>query len=218
MVVRAGNTIIPRYLSDDRRTLVIKPVQSFTPGEMVTVRLDDQIKTESGIPIGPFQYSFTVSPTELPPPPPMWAELSGVSAIKKPVKSMHLRNVSAASNNSLPSTFPDITEAVDKVRPKWNIFLSNIVFADTISNTSYLMVLSTSAVPLIFKPVPPVAVDFKWQPTGRMTYYNSSLSGFLVLDSSYNPVDTAFCGNGYSTDLHDIRILPNGHTFLHGHG
>ena len=202
-------------LSDDRRTIVVKPAQPFTLGETVTVRLDNQIRNAAGIPAEPFQYSFVISPAEIPYPAPMSGEIAGVSEMMNSAKSVLYPGVLMKSI-SLPPDFPEIKEAVGNVLPKWNIFLSNIVFSNAISNSSYLMVLNTSADPLASEPVPPLAVDFKWEPTGRMTYYNSTMGGFLVLDSSYRPIDTVFCGNGYTTDLHEIRMLPNGHTFLMG--
>ena len=47
-----------------------------------------------------------------------------------------------------------------------------------------------------------------------MTYYDYSVEGWVVLDSSYHSIGTVFCRNGYLTDHHEIRMLPNGHTFL----
>jgi len=39
---------------------------------------------------------------------------------------------------------------------------------------------------------------------------------FQILDSGYNVIGSVGCGNGYSTDLHDLRILPNGHYLVMG--
>lgn len=35
-----------------------------------------------------------------------------------------------------------------------------------------------------------------------------------MLDSTYTRVDTYRAGNGYSTDLHELQLLPNGHALL----
>ncbi|MBK6877833.1 MAG: hypothetical protein IPG99_15640 [Ignavibacteria bacterium] len=34
------------------------------------------------------------------------------------------------------------------------------------------------------------------------------------MDSNYNVVDSFFTGNGYETDLHDLRLLSNGNALL----
>jgi hypothetical protein len=57
-------------------------------------------------------------------------------------------------------------------------------------------------------------MDFKLQPNGHLTYYDRSENIFYELDSSYTIVDTYECGNGYTTDLHELLLLPNGHSLL----
>ena len=34
------------------------------------------------------------------------------------------------------------------------------------------------------------------------------------MNSNYEVIDSFYCGNGYSTDLHELRILDNGHFLL----
>jgi hypothetical protein len=61
-----------------------------------------------------------------------------------------------------------------------------------------------------------VAADFKLQPDGRLTYFDQGVDKFYAMDSSYMVVDSFACGNGYATDLHELRLLPNGHALLMG--
>ena len=58
--------------------------------------------------------------------------------------------------------------------------------------------------------------DFKVQPNGHITYFNSHPLGshYVEMDSTYTIVDYWAMKNGYSTDLHGMQILPNGHVLL----
>ena len=49
---------------------------------------------------------------------------------------------------------------------------------------------------------------------GILTYYDGSLGYFVAMDSTYNVVDTFRIGTGYSTDVHELRVLPNRHALL----
>ena len=208
----SGDHAVAVSLSDDRRTLLLRPAQPFTSAETVTVRLDSGMKTERGDDIGALQYTFDVGPAEIPSPAFSVTELGGAAALKTGKEEMRAPRLSGTSNNTLPPSFPAITEIVNTVQPQWNIYLANIAFVGSI--VSYNMVINTDAVPLYYNPVRLLSLDFKWQPTGRMTYYDTQIGGFVVLDSAYAPMDTVFCQNGYTTDVHDIRMLPNGNTFL----
>jgi hypothetical protein len=57
--------------------------------------------------------------------------------------------------------------------------------------------------------MPSSCVDFKKQPDGNMTYYDSRASKFFEMNSAYEIIDSFYCGNGYSTDLHELRLVDN---------
>jgi hypothetical protein len=78
----------------------------------------------------------------------------------------------------------------------------------------YLMILENSGQPVFYRALQDRAWDFKIQPNGMMTYYDSFSRTYLVMDSLFQIVDTIRCGNGYSTDVHELRILPNGNALL----
>ena len=140
----SGQHTYSTILSDDKRTLIIKPDVPFTLGETVTVSLDDQLKTETGSSVGPLQFSFTISPTEVSSPAPMSGENVVAAPVAEPGMGKNLLHISKTSDNPVPLAFPTITENVNNVQPKWNIFLSNMVYDYNITNTPYLMVLNTS--------------------------------------------------------------------------
>jgi hypothetical protein len=51
--------------------------------------------------------------------------------------------------------------------------------------------------------------DFKMQPNGKLTAYEVEQRKFIVMDSSFNVLDTVGAV-GYNTDFHDFLILPDG--------
>ena len=59
-----------------------------------------------------------------------------------------------------------------------------------------------------------LAVDFSRQPNGLLTYYSSDDSIYFGMDNQFNIVDSFYTGNGYPTDIHELRVLNNGHALL----
>ena len=58
------------------------------------------------------------------------------------------------------------------------------------------------------------AGDFKLHPNGLMSY--AGHDKYYLMDSTFTIVDSVTNGNGIGFDLHDIKILPNGHYLLLG--
>jgi hypothetical protein len=56
--------------------------------------------------------------------------------------------------------------------------------------------------------------DFKKQPNGNLTYFDGFQFKHYELDQNYHTIDTFYCGNGYITDIHELRVLGNGHAYV----
>jgi hypothetical protein len=56
--------------------------------------------------------------------------------------------------------------------------------------------------------------DFKLQPNGLITFFDTRTRCFYAMNSSYAIIDSFRCANGYVTDGHDFQMLTNGHAFL----
>src|SRR5262249_31677286 len=50
----------------------------------------------------------------------------------------------------------------------------------------------------------------KKQPDGSLTYFDQVDNKFHVLDSTYSETRAIGAINGYTADIHDLQILPNG--------
>lgn len=57
------------------------------------------------------------------------------------------------------------------------------------------------------------SIDFKLHADGRMSYFRSGNSKFLLKDSTFTTVDSV-SAIGYNTDLHELQVLSNGHYLL----
>src|SRR4029079_8905875 len=79
---------------------------------------------------------------------------------------------------------------------------------------SFLSILDNTGEPIFWQAGAATFTDFKRQSDGTLTYFDSSNNRFHVLDSGYNEVKTIIAANGYTADLHDLQILPNGHALL----
>ena len=113
----------------------------------------------------------------------------------------------------LPPDFPRIQTTRSGDPAPGRIFLSSFSQSDPVA-PSYLMILENDGTPVFHRRLPPRAFDFKLQPDGRLTYFDPTFKGFYALDSTYTVVDSFQCGNGLTTDFHDLLVRPNGHALL----
>lgn len=118
-----------------------------------------------------------------------------------------------------PADLPrfEVTRGVGSPAPGY-IFISYFDYFMVGRNKAYLLILDNNGEPVYYNPLPgiPVAMDFKKQPNGQLTYYVTLPAHlrFYALDNSYQQVATYEAGNGYTTDLHDLQILDNDHVLL----
>jgi len=82
---------------------------------------------------------------------------------------------------------------------------------------SYLMILKNTGEPVFSRSLPGIGRDFKKQQNNLLTYYDDTKSIFLGLDYNYTVVDSFYCGNGYSTDTHELQVMPDGSAWVMGY-
>ena len=130
---------------------------------------------------------------------------------------MRLARRSPFGTDTLPSDFPAVTVITRNDPPPLSLFLSDFPFDPAVHYTPYLMTLDNDGAPTFIRRMPHDCFDFKQQPNGLRTYFDTGAGCFCVMDSAMAVVDTFRCGNGYPTDLHDFLILPDGHALLLGY-
>jgi hypothetical protein len=209
----SGNHTGRVVLSDDARTILFVPNVPFTEGEDVTVSLGNGLHVMDGSSVSPLKFNFTITPKLLKIPPPQ-INLEGSIPFSPHASSMS--SVFAAKDSTLPASFPKLNITTDSITAPGYLFLANFVWISGPVSTPYLMILDNSGTPYFYRQLSTTAIDFDMQPNGHLTYFDEEGWMFYEMDSSYTIVNSYQCGNGYVTDDHELRLLPNGHALLIG--
>ncbi len=206
-------------LSGNGLTALWTPSEPFTPGETVTVALPGRFHGEPPASPGSFSWSFTVSR--------MASALTAVP--RSPVEGWTAGSVSIALApasrilpDSVPSTLPVLKVDTSDNPSPGALFLGT---SNNVAGTGlFAMIVGNDGSPLAYKNTAPLSCnDFKVQPNGYLSYglveWISVSAGVAktlhyVLDSTLAVVDSFQCGNGYTADLHEFRLLPNGHAIM----
>ncbi len=197
-------------LSDDNRTVVYEIDRAFHAGEVVNVQ----------VPISPFfqntetkNYQFKVSNSSENNNDKLLMNsedhsIPSLDKIKNYPKSIG-DPFTFANGVTIPSDFPRVDVRISE-NPS-----PGYLFTSTFYGTPYIMILNNDGMPVFYKRMQDRPYDFKRQPTGVLTHYDrNNMHGFVVMDSTYQIIDTIKAKHGYGTDDHELRILPNGHILL----
>jgi hypothetical protein len=215
-------------LAENGRTLVFKPKNQFAEGEVVTVKLRNDLRTISDEQVPVLQYSFKTSRVDL----------------NKKIKSNHkeylkllntqfklfgdvptlknnvTQNVFNQTSNkfqtiqkdSLPDDFPKVhIDSIDNPTPGC---ISYAPFGISNYSPTYLIITDRYGVPVFYKKMNATAFDFKALNDSTLTYFRLGVNQYYLMNNSYEIMDSVSVQNGYVTDLHDMIRLENGHTFL----
>ncbi|MGE5431387.1 MAG: aryl-sulfate sulfotransferase, partial [Syntrophomonadaceae bacterium] len=193
-------------LSDDKRTIIFNPLSDYSPNEMVTVHLLDGIKTANGKKAGTLEFSFKISPL-----------LEKTIFANASVSGDELLNNKSDLENSLdsiPTNLPTITVGTSNNPADGKIFLTNQ--SQTTSKTigNYLLIYNNDGSISKYFKIPQSGSLFKVEANGQLSYNLKGNNNRIIMDTSFVPVDTLKCGNGYKTNGHDALLLPNGHAIL----
>jgi Arylsulfotransferase (ASST)/Secretion system C-terminal sorting domain/Cep192 domain 4 len=195
------------YITNDFKTIVFLPYNPFDYGERVYVQLSTGLKTTNNVNVDSLAFYFDISKG--------FAAAGSINnqeiiKINNEKKTGSLNYLQATSDSSLliPQNFPRVY-IQQNPQEKDYYFLS----INKLSGR-YLCIINKYGFPIFYKNLPPRVYDFKVQPSGILTYYDESAGKFYGMDSLYQVVDSFYCKNGYTTDYHDLQVLPDGHYFL----
>jgi hypothetical protein len=193
-------------LADDQKTVIFKPDQPFTPGEQVQVSVN-RLQIDQNTAYLPLSYSFTIAQNQQP---------GGVGASTKPAPNPP----KSAFPNALtiPQDIPHFTVSTPSASANVDegyIFVAPIPWTAA-STGAYLLILDGQGNLVYYQSMADAfnAFDFKVQPGGLLSYFKQKTSTYYVMNNHYQVVDTYQAGDGYTTDLHDLLILPNGNALL----
>jgi hypothetical protein len=204
---RSGLHLGRAALAGDGATVVFIPDLPFWPGESVRATVAPGLVTVDGGALQGVSFEF-VTWKERPPQVSTLTDLGPAAERASAATAGALPNP-LAKYPTLPGDFPLINVTMPTTSTASGYyFLSNLS-----TYHPYLMMIDGTGDPVYYlRLVPPRhALDFKVQPNGLMTYYDSFPGAFYGVDETYTVVRTFKAGNGYYTDHHDLQVLPNGH-------
>jgi len=226
---RSGRHAGSAVLSDDRLAVVFKPDEPFVPGEAVTVSLRRGLRVTGGAQVAAPGTRFTVgrpAVRDLAAGGGGWmagiarrvgaslalAAPAGPLPVDSPSPSPDRTPLKHLSTDSLPAGFPKLYTQLDGTPAPGYIFAANVKFQGP--DTTYLLITDNLGNPVACQRMSALCFDFKLQPNGLLTYYDATKEGFYALDAGFAVVDSFFCGNGYTADLHELRLTSDGHAWL----
>jgi Arylsulfotransferase (ASST)/Secretion system C-terminal sorting domain/Cep192 domain 4 len=210
---KSGNHQGSLILSDDGKTIIFKPLVPFSLGEIVQVSINEGITTINGklLKSTPFQFRIRNNEVDKKKYNPSTTFLSEIMKGRKESVNRNEKHISKTQNDSLPADFPYISLETNNHPYPGEVFAAPFVFHPN-PEYGYLMITDIDAVPIFYRRFDYPAYDFKLQKNGQLTYF--AHFKFYELNDSYSLVDSFSAGNGYSTDIHELNILPNGHALL----
>lgn len=209
--VHAGRTHVTR----DGLALLFDPVEPFALGEHVEVAVAEAATAAPGTLGAARSFAFEITPRLVSAPRSSLAEDDGAffDPAEPQVQAGARRVWPAAVLDTVPADFPDVNVQLTGTTAPGQVFMATFG-SSTNGDTPYLTVLNNFGDPLWFQAMDASCFDFKPQDNGQYTYYDGSAGHFVALDSQMAPVDSWACGNGYTTDVHELRLLPGGHALL----
>ena len=201
--------------TDERNTIILKPDIAFAAGEKVKVDILKGINSINGLNFKPFDFTFTITYFTPGKPNKNFIPLSD-EFLNTNLSISNPNGVpSVVQNESLPPDFPEITVLTRDNPNQGYIFLCNFLKFSPGSNTPYLMVLDNKGRPLLYKRSIIPCLDFKVQNNNTFTYFvGAPVEKFYSTKPDFEPLDSFYCGNGYTTDTHELLLLPDNKAYM----
>jgi hypothetical protein len=173
----------------DRKKVLFKPLKAFNYNEKVDVKIEGEFLRTVSSARKVYEYSFTTSDSK------------PESRILKQTENI----------------YPQLTDLLDP--PLLNVTINNnpsegFIFTAPWAGTTYLTISHNNGMHYWFSEPIAFAGDFKKQSNGNLTFFNGVRLKHFEMDNNYNIIDSFACGNGYVTDLHELRLLANGNALV----
>jgi hypothetical protein len=192
-------------LADDQETVIFKPSHPFTAGEQVSVNINP-LQVNQGTSFNSISYFFTTGSNMQPGSP--------VSASTSPLPNPP---TSAFPNDlTLPQDIPHYTiTKTSNLAGEGDIFVAPFYWTSSTVG-SYLLILDQQGQIVYYQSMASdlSALDFKELPDGLLSYYDQKKSTFYLMNSHYQVVNSYQAGDGYTADVHDFVLMPNGNVLL----
>ena len=125
-------------------------------------------------------------------------------------------SISVTAQVIIPRNFPAFQITVNSNATSGQLFYSTFNLNSGLYNPPFLAIMNNDGTFSYIKQLQQRGFDFKLQPNGNYTYYDSNGGIFFEMDKQYNIIDSFYTKNGYITDAHELQLLPNGNALLLG--
>ena len=206
-------------LTDDDQTIVFNPHKAFANNEIVSVSVQQGIKTSTDFEVPEYSFSFKT-------------ETEGIIQIYDGVFDEDItmmQNVSSylGGENVLADTLPAPPITIDSLNNPGPGYIFMATWDRNLPHLfgNFIFILDSIGHIVDSLRVNGAPFDFKILPNGLLSYalgdfaLNVPLPGeelqHIILDSTLAVVDSVKMKNGYVTGFHDFLMLPNGHVMMY---
>jgi hypothetical protein len=186
-----------------QRTILFIPDNNFLPGDNITVDFSELGRLLGDL-FGQNNFKFSIS--------------EKFNLLSDEVRNEIYKNEIGSTKNSetfidsLPINYPQFSIEKYDDPTDGNLFFG--VFGAT--QHPSLLITENTGNPIFYMETQSIPYDFKKQPNGWLTYFDSKMGMFYALNDKYELVDSFYCGNGFETDIHELLLFSNNHYFLLG--
>jgi len=185
-------------ITQDRKTLIFDPHLPFNFNETVTVEVNN-IKTSGNLK-NKLIYTFQTQSRKI--------KFDALKYFNEEDPSYN-KFLTSDNYSSLPA--PPLTQVISNDPTSGLLYTNNF---KNFYNEAHLLIANEDGSYFFTREEVNQVLDFKRQPNGVMTYFSRDRQKYFSMDNNYNITDSFYCGNGYSTDIHDLQILDNGNYLL----
>lgn len=185
---------------ENSKTILFKPYQPFAEFESVTVKLNAGIITTTGAEIPVLVFTFSTRDYN--------SQTHIIEYEHSPVD--HNYDNSGSDDVSFPLTYPDFAVTTNN-----NPMQDYLLLGLSKGGTGNLLIVDNDLTPVFYKKVSGTIFDFKYQPTGELTYNIYSVNSY-GMDNSGIPTRQYIIPDGFVIDIHELQVLEDSSYYLLG--
>lgn len=183
------------------------PNEVFQEGEEVTVVMNQGVESLSGKQLDPVSFTFFIRS------PRTKEQEVAISRMKGMIYEAEFGSVNSSKPfGLLKPGLPDLTILTNSTTSTGKVFFSDFNFY--LSDEAYYCIINNEGDSIYGKWDTVTFNNFDLNRNGFMTAYNKHDSVFVMFDSNYAAIRTFQMGNGYTADVHEFVIMPDGSRFM----
>jgi len=200
---KSGNHPGTIIICEDNKKIIFNPSAPFETGETINVKITGRLLNL--ISSGMKEYTFSFNTI--------------VKKFQSNAYSLMMQNL-RNPNNDLSSMQNPVIRNAPPVLPPLTVSTNNnpsdgYLFLAPFYGLTYLTITDKNGNPYWYTTrVSSLSGDLSEQPNGNLTYFDGVKHKHYEMNQNYNIIDSFYCGNGYHTDLHELRLLSNGHALV----